>query len=129
PVASTHSPARATVAPAAMSFEPVTAGSTSPSQLLVVRNDGDESLTIRGIAVHGAGFQMTNRCADTLGGHASCKAVVIFAPASAGNHAGSITVDTSAASIDIPLRATARPIPPVNLASVDFGRYAIDAQV
>src|SRR5438094_10517187 len=102
-----------------MSFSPVTAGSTSPAQLLVVRNDGDEPLTIRRIAMHGAGFQLTNRCADTLGGHASCNAAVVFAPAGAGNHAGSITVDTSAASIEIKLRATARTIAAVSLASVD----------
>ena len=130
PVAtSTQSPARATISPAKMSFAPLTAGSTSSAQLLVLRNDGDEPLTIRGVAVHGAGFQMANRCGDTLGGHESCNVAVVFAPASEGDHAGSVVVDTSAAAIDVPLRATARSIPPVRLASIDFGRHASDAPV
>jgi len=123
-------PARLTVTPPqAMLFEPLSAGSASPARLVTVRNAGGEPLTIRDVALRGAGFRITNDCAGSLASGASCKIAVVFAPAASGDQRGTLTIATSTETSTITLRGTARAIPPVELAPLDFGRQQSGAKV
>jgi len=123
-------PARAAAAPDALRFEPLTAGGSSAAQLLAVRNAGEQPLVIRKVASNGAAFRVTNGCGGgALERGASCSVAVVFSPPRAGEHTGSVTVATNSGTLNIPLRGMARPVPPVELAPLDFGRQRIGEKV
>jgi len=123
-------PARAAAAPQALRFEPLTAGGSSAAQLLAVRNAGEQPLVLRKVTSNGTAFRMTNGCGGgVLERGASCSVAVVFSPPRAGEHIGSVTVATSSGTLNIPLRGVARPVPPIELAPLDFGRQRIGEKV
>ncbi|MEA2336377.1 MAG: hypothetical protein QOE82_384 [Thermoanaerobaculia bacterium] len=122
-------PARAAAAPKSLRFAPLTAGGSSPAQLVAIRNSGEQPLAIRQVSSNGAAFHVTNGCAGPLDRGASCSVAVVFAPPRAGEFAGNMTVATSAGTLTVPLRGAATPVPPVELAPLDFGRQQIGQKV
>ena len=84
------------VTPATISFPVTGAGTTSSATTITITNLGAAS-ALTGLALTvPAGFQLTaNTCASTLPAQASCTAGVEFAPTSAGQQSGSLTVTTN----------------------------------
>jgi hypothetical protein len=97
--------------------------------MFTVHNAGEQPLTIRKVAANGEAFRVTNGCGAALERGVSCSVAVVFAPVRAGEHGGSVTIATSAKNLVIPLRGAARPVPPVELAPLDFGRRQIGEKV
>jgi hypothetical protein len=92
------------VQPALLNFGTTGVGTVSSAQPVTVTNTGAVPLT--DLALSGSsGFQLTTTCTATLQPGASCTAVVVFAPASAGQQTGSLTVSSSmlAQSVQVPL--------------------------
>lgn len=124
------SPARAAAAPQALRFEPLTAGGSSAAQLVAIRNAGEQPLAIRQVTSSGAAFRVTNGCGGgALERGVSCSVAVVFSPPRAGEHTGSVTVATNGGTLNIPLHGVARPVPPVELAPLEFGRQQIGEKV
>jgi len=124
------SPARAVATPQALRFEPLTAGGSSAAQLVAIRNAGEKPLAIRNVASNGSAFRITNGCSGgALESRASCSVAVVFSPQSAGEQTGSLSIATNGGPLSIALRGVARPIPPVELAPLDFGRQQIGGKV
>jgi hypothetical protein len=122
--------ARAVATPQSLRFEALTAGSSSAAELLGVRNAGEQPLTIRRVVSSGAAFRVTNGCSGgTLERGASCSVAVVFAPPRAGDHTGSVTVATSGGTLTVQLHGIARPVPPVELSPLDFGRQRIGEKI
>ena len=94
------------VSPGSVAFGNVTAG-TSAAQTLTLTNTGNSSLTISSDAASGAGMSVTGVAGGTtLAPGQSATLTVGFAPKTAGNVTGSITIAsdaTNAPSMSLPL--------------------------
>jgi hypothetical protein len=124
--ASPLTPARLTAAPDALAFPPQLAGTASAAQLVRIRNEGDEAMTIARVAATD-GFSLTHDCAGALAKGDSCSAAIVFAPAAPGPRRGELTIETNAETRKIPLQGDARPLPPVDLGPTDLGTVLADA--
>src|SRR5215469_8745543 len=85
-----------TITPMNLNFSGQIVGTTSPSQVVTLDNSGDGPLTISNVAIMGD-FSETNTCGASVAPAASCTFNVTFAPATAGNRAGSLTIADNAA--------------------------------
>jgi len=95
----------AQIQPAVLSFPITGAGTTSAAQPVTITNTGTVAFSDLAIAVSGA-FQLTNStCTATLAPGASCGGSVVFAPPTAGQQSGSLTVSSSmlTANLQAPL--------------------------
>jgi uncharacterized repeat protein (TIGR01451 family) len=111
------------LAPASLTFNSQTVGTTSPAQIVTLTNGGNVALAISGITVTGTNpgdFAQTNTCPASLAINANCTISVTFTPAAAGARAGNISIaDNSAGSPQtVPLSGTgtATTAPAVTLA-------------
>jgi len=95
----THAVPGAALSPTHLTFGSQTVGTTSPSQTVTLTNTGIGSLTITGITSNNGDFVVqTNGCGATLASGASCAVAVTFAPSSAGDASGTLTVTDNAGS-------------------------------
>jgi hypothetical protein len=85
------------------------------------------ALAISGISASGA-FGTSHDCPASLGVGDSCTITVSFAPATAGEHGGMLTVSTSASTFQLALSgsAIALPVLAVSPASLAFGSQTVD---
>jgi hypothetical protein len=82
--------------PASLSFPATGVGTASSTQTVTLTNTGTVTLTEL-VLTASSGFQIAgNACGTTLAAGASCGAGVAFAPASAGQQTGNLTVASSA---------------------------------
>jgi hypothetical protein len=84
--------------PLALTFASQAVGTTSPAQLVTVRNPGTVPLTLGALGISGP-YTQSSACPvgpATLAPGASCTIAVAFAPASAGNAYGQLTIPTDA---------------------------------
>jgi hypothetical protein len=114
-------PAHLAPLPQALTFAPLTAGTTSPTKLVRIRNDGDEPLPLAGVAGRGDAFHVIHDCPQQLAKNESCSAAIVFAPAAAGAQRGQLTVRAGGGAAAVALSGTARPNPPLDLGVLDFG--------
>src|SRR3954447_7000888 len=63
PAGQNGGPAHLAMSSAALQFAPQLAGTTSPAQLLQLRNDGGTALTIAKVDVDNKAFQLSHDCA------------------------------------------------------------------
>lgn len=85
----------ASLSQSSLSFGSIAQGNSSSAQSVTLTNSGTAALSITSIAAS-ANFSETNNCGSNLAVGASCQVSVIFAPASAGAVAGSLTITDSA---------------------------------
>jgi len=93
------------ILPAVLSFTTTGIGTISVAQTVTITNTGSVAFSDLAVAVSGA-FQLTNStCAAMLTPGASCGGSVVFAPTTAGQQSGNLTVSSStlAASLQAPL--------------------------
>ena len=99
--------APATLSPTSLSFVSQVVGATSTAQSVVLTNPGNFSLTITSITASQQ-FSESDNCGASLAAGASCTINVTFAPTSAGNVSGVLTVTDNAANSpqSVPLSGT-----------------------
>lgn len=91
--------------PAALTFPTIGVGSASAAQTVTVTNNGAVALSVLTISISN-GFQLgSTTCTALLAVGASCAAQVVFAPGSAGQQTGNLTVASPslATSVRLPL--------------------------
>ncbi|MGB7548530.1 MAG: choice-of-anchor D domain-containing protein, partial [Terracidiphilus sp.] len=91
--------------PALLNFSTTGVGVASSTQTVTLTNSSAVTLTDLALSVS-SGFQLAgNTCSTTLAPGASCTAGVVFAPTSAGQQTGNLTVASTAlgASVEAPL--------------------------
>jgi hypothetical protein len=120
-------PARLSASSAALTFSQQLAGSTSPAQLVRLRNSGGELLSIMKIAANNDAFRVWHDCGGTLAPNESCSAAVVFAPAGAGTQRGAVDVETNAGTTTIAIDGQGQAIPSVDLGATDFGQTQLGA--
>ncbi len=103
-------PAHLVVSPQKLVFPP------SP-QLVSVKNDGDEALTIESISADERAVRLSGNCGKSLAGNTSCSLSVVFV----GRGTSSIIVNTNGGRAVIQLEAEVRQPQPVVLPLTDFG--------
>jgi alpha-tubulin suppressor-like RCC1 family protein len=95
-------PAQIGVNPASLAFGGQSVNTTAPvAQTVTLTNMGASALTVTSLAAS-AGFGVTHNC-TTLAAAASYLATVTFTPGSEGAIAGSVTVNTNAGILVVPL--------------------------
>jgi len=114
-------PAHLAPLPQVLTFAPLTAGTTSPTKLVRIRNDGDEPLPLAGVAGRGDAFHVIHDCPQSLAKNESCSAAIVFAPSAAGPQRGELTVRVGGSAAAVVLSGMARPNPPLDLGVLDFG--------
>src|SRR4029079_6601688 len=76
-------------------FDAQVIGSTSPQQVVTVRNTGAACLNSFTGAPTGD-FSVTNECSTSVASGASCSVIVRFAPTEAGGRVGTLTINNDA---------------------------------
>jgi sugar lactone lactonase YvrE len=83
----------ASIAPAALNFQPQRLSTTSGSQAVVLTNSGTGPLTFAGTGISTTGdFAQTNNCGSALAVGTSCQINVTYTPTVAGAESGSLSV-------------------------------------
>jgi hypothetical protein len=83
--------------PASMTFQSQATGTTSPNQLLIVVNSGDEALGITNVGISGNYTLVSNPCVTTIQPNAGCTLTVNFVPSGAtGTQTGTVTFTDNA---------------------------------
>jgi hypothetical protein len=94
-----------TLSPASLDFGNLAVGSTSAPRTVTLANDGDEALTLTGLAVQlsltdptpSPDFVESDKCGASLAAGASCTLSVLFAPTAAGIRTAVVVIDDNAA--------------------------------
>ncbi len=119
------------VTPASLSFGNVNIGSLA-TQMLVVNNSGNSSVTISGVTVTGAGVSATGMTGNTiLAPSQSTTLNVSFAPTSPGDVTGSVAITSSATNSVTTIAVTgmglaSATVLTVTPGSLNFGNQAVN---
>ena len=81
----------------ALSFAAQTIGTTSPPQVVTLKNRGAALLTLTGFVGGGDALQ-TNNCPSSLAPAADCSVNVMFTPGGAGSRTGTVTINSNASN-------------------------------
>jgi hypothetical protein len=101
-------------------------GTTSAAKTVTLSNYGAQTLNISGIAVSGA-FTETNTCGTSLASVASCSISVSFAPTSAGNLKGTLSLTDNAPASPQSVKLTgAGTVVELNPGSLSFGTHTVE---
>src|SRR4029079_15035409 len=122
-------PARLASLPAAIPFAPQLAGTSSAAQLLRLRNDGGEALSVAKLTVNGDAFRLSHDCNAALAPNESCSAAIVFTPGAPGPQSGTFSVESNGGTATIALEGEGRSLPAVDLGGTDFGRAAVGTPV
>lgn len=103
-----QAPAGLNVNPAQLVFPIVTAGQSSPSQMVTLNNTGGLAADSLTLAATPPFSLVQNTCGSSLAAGASCSTGVIFSPSLNGPYAGTLTIASPslAASASVPLSGT-----------------------
>lgn len=121
------------VASATMSVDYGTAavGTTSPPANVALINSGNEQLTVSKFSINDPEFSIqTNFCTQGVKPGTICNVYVVFTPASAGSHTGSLTFVTNGGSPMVTLTGIGGPSRiaiKISPGSLGFGAQAIGA--
>jgi centrosomal CEP192-like protein/HYDIN/CFA65/VesB family protein len=118
------------IAPNFATFGAQALGTTSPPQVLTVRNIGTAPLTLGVISTSGP-FTQTNTCASTLAPNESCTVSVRYVPTAAGSQSGQLLVPGNSQGIPplVTLSGTgfvAVPALSLTPTSIAFGSVQLD---
>jgi hypothetical protein len=101
--------ANVTLTPAALTFTAQVLKTSSPAQILTLKNGGTTSLTISSVAISGTNatdFSQTNTCGTSVAGGASCTISVVFKPTSINHRVATLTVTDGAGTQTASLSGT-----------------------
>ncbi len=84
-----------TLSSSALTFSSQDIGTTSVAKFITLTNSGSIVLNIAGIVASGS-FSATDNCGASLAVGASCQISVVFAPTTAGNSPGAVTITDNA---------------------------------
>ena len=93
------------LSPTSLAFPATVSGQLSAAQNVVLANDGDQPLNSIAITAS-AGFQASDNCGGSLGGHANCAIRVVFAPTQAGSQSGTLQVSDESRTQTVSLSGT-----------------------
>lgn len=111
-----------TPAPAALAADPTSLQFTEPvTQVVHLRNTGDELLTIKQPAANSASFRVTSDCTAPLARNESCVVSVAFNP-NAGDGKDQLNIDSNGGSATIALTGSVPSVPAVELPALEFGK-------
>ena len=115
--------------PTAENFGSITTG-TQQSQSVTVTNTGGASVDISQVSVSGTGFQLTGITTPlTLGASQGKTFTVTFAPQTAGNATGTVTISSNASNSTLTMALSGTGISPgaltSNPTSLNFGSVAV----
>lgn len=96
------------VSPLALDFGSVRAGESGQSQFATITNVGRAHLDFTGITAPSAPFQVTPNCAGGLAPNASCPVTFNFMPASAGNFADVVEIESTGGAASVQLMGSGR---------------------
>ncbi len=117
-----------TLAPLNLTFGPQQINTTSPTQNATLTNAGDTALTLISGQITSGDFTVTNRCGNSLNGHASCALAVAYVPKNVGAETGVLTVTDQFRSQTVLLNGFGLAPPGVSLAPVgplSFGALGV----
>ena len=101
--------ANVTLTPAALTFTAQVLKTSSPPQVVTLKNGGTTALTISNVAISGTNatdFSQTNNCGTSVAGGASCTINVTFKPTSINHRVATLTVTDGAGSQTTSLSGT-----------------------
>lgn len=97
----------ASIAPAALNFEPQLLNTTSSAQAVVLTNSGTGALTFSGTGISTTGdFSQTNNCGSALAFGTSCQINVTYKPTVVGTESGSLSVTSNSPTLTVALAGT-----------------------
>jgi hypothetical protein len=128
-IAPLPTPAKLEATPAELVFRTQPVGTASAAQVIRLRNDGDEPLTIGTINAKGDAFRVSNDCLKPLARNDSCSASVVFAPPAAGKFNGAVTIETNGGTATIALGGEAPATPVIVLPTTEFGPTLVGVPV
>jgi sugar lactone lactonase YvrE len=97
----------ASIAPAALNFQPQLLNTTSGPQAVVLTNSGTGALTFSGTGISTTGdFAQTNNCGSALAFGTSCQINVTYTPTVAGAETGSLSVVSNLPALAVALTGT-----------------------
>ena len=105
----------------------------SPAQSVTVANNGNQSLSITGIAVTGANageFPESNTCGSSVAAGANCTISVIFQPTATGTRTAAVTLADNGAGIPQSVSLTglgAAPVPSLSPTSLTIASQPVGA--
>jgi hypothetical protein len=108
------------LSPTSLDFGNEDLNATSAAQLISLTNSGDGPLNISSTSASSP-FSQTNTCRTSVAAGASCTISVSFAPTSAGNQTGNITITDNAAGSPRTVNLTGIGIPPFSLSGGSSG--------
>ena len=85
----------ATLSASSLTFALQVVGTSSPTQVVTLTNDGGSSLSITSITISGD-FSQVNTCGTTVGAGANCTITVTFTPTHINTRTGTITIADNA---------------------------------
>ncbi|HEY0935583.1 MAG TPA: choice-of-anchor D domain-containing protein, partial [Trebonia sp.] len=94
-----------TVAPGALNFGSVAAGTASAAQTVTVANPTSAAAPVASVAATGD-FAETSTCGSSIPAGGSCTVSVTFKPAAAGSRTGTLTVDAGGSTSTVSLSGT-----------------------
>ena len=117
------------VTPSSLTFPATAIGQFAPAQNVVLANDGDLPLNSITTSVS-AGYHISDNCAGSLTGHASCAISVVFAPTQVGSQSGMLTVSDALRTQSVTLSGTGlqAPVLSVSPAQISFGVQPVGSQ-
>jgi hypothetical protein len=94
-----------TASPGALSFGPVTTGTTSAAQTVTVSNPTGSAASVSSISATGD-FSQTNTCGSSIAANGSCTVSVKFAPTATGSRTGTLAVNAGGVTSTVSLTGT-----------------------
>jgi hypothetical protein len=91
-------PGSVQLSPTSLTFGTQNVGTTSAGQQVTVRNPGSTAVALQSISTSGD-FGRTTTCGTSLAAGASCAVTVTFTPTAAGSRTGTLTVNSTSASL------------------------------
>ncbi len=106
------------VSPTSVSFGDVIVNTTSASQTVTLSNGTASAITINSIGT-AAPFAQTNNCGGSLSANTSCQITVTFTPSATGAQNGSLTINESAGTINVPLSGSGVTVSAITVTPAD----------
>jgi len=126
PAITPPTPATLAVQPRQLAFQQQN-GAVPAAQFIRVRNSGASPLAFRGVTTGSTRFRPSTDCPPQLAADESCAVAVVFDPTPGRNASDTLTIRSDAGNAQIRLTGSAPPLPPFELAPVEFDPRIVGA--
>ena len=117
----------AQLAPASLAFPNEPVGKSSPTQTVTLSNTGGSTLAISSVQIVGD-FSETSTCGSSLGAGLTCTFTITFTPTTAGDRAGTLSVNDDAAGSPQTAALTGTgtaPVATISPTTLNFGGQSV----